>query len=48
MDNNKLRHLPKPNGVILIECQTLRYVVPSAAEAETARIFHNAQMGILI
>ena len=32
-----------PNAPILIECKTLRHVVASAAEAETGRLFHNAQ-----
>jgi hypothetical protein len=32
------------NGAILIECKTLRHVVASSAEAETAGIFHNAQI----
>ena len=34
------------NGAILVECKTLRHVVASAAEAETAGIFHNTQMSI--
>ena len=34
------------NGAILVECKTLRHVVASAAEAETAGIFHNAQIAI--
>ena len=47
-----LSNLPTPtqhptvNGAILIECKTLRHVVASAAEAETAGVFHNAQMAI--
>ena len=36
------------NGAILIECKTLRHVVASAAEAETAGIFHNAQIALPI
>ena len=32
-----------PNGPILTECKTIRHVVSSAAEAETAALFHNAQ-----
>ena len=32
-----------PNGPILTECKTIRHVVSSAAEAETAGLFHNAQ-----
>ena len=35
--------LPDINHPILIECKTLRHVVTSAAEAETAALFHNAQ-----
>ena len=30
------------NGVILVECKTLKHVVSSAAEAETAGVFINA------
>lgn len=37
-----------PNGPILIECKTLRNVVCSSAECETAGTFHNAQIGIPI
>ena len=40
---NPTRNLP-----ILIECKTLRHVVASAAEAEVAGIFHNAQTAIPI
>ena len=36
------------NGPILVECKTLRHVVASSAEAETAGIFHNAQVAIPI
>ena len=32
----------------MVECKTLRHVVASAAEAETAGVFHNAQMAIPI
>ena len=32
-----------PNGPILTECKTIQHVVSSAAEAETAALFHNAQ-----
>ena len=39
---------PNINGAVLVECKTLRHVVASAAEAETAGVFHNAQMGIPI
>ena len=41
-------HHPTINGAILVECKTLRHVVASAAEAETAGVFHNAQMSIPI
>ena len=34
------------NGPILIECKTLRHVVASSAEAETAGLFHNCQTAI--
>jgi hypothetical protein len=37
-----------PNGFLLIECKTLRHVVASSAEAETAGVFHNAQIAIPI
>ena len=30
------------NGAILVECKTLKHVVSSAAEAETASLFCNA------
>jgi hypothetical protein len=39
---------PTINGAILVECKTLRHVVSSAAEAETAGVFHNAQTAIPI
>ena len=39
---------PSLNGAILVECKTLRHVVSSAAEAETAGGFHNTQMAIPI
>ena len=38
----------RPNGPILTECKTIQHVVSSAAEAETAGIFHNAQQAIPI
>ena len=38
----------KPNHPVLVECHCLRHVVASAAEAETAGLFHNAQQAILI
>ena len=37
---------PHLNGAILVECKTLRHVVASAAEAETAGVFHNAQTAL--
>ena len=37
---------PTINGAILVECKTLRHVISSAAEAETAGIFQNAQTAI--
>ena len=36
------------NGAILVECKTINHVVASAAEAETAGIFHNVQMAVPI
>ena len=36
------------NGAILVECKTILHVVASAAEAETAGLFHNAQIAIPI
>ena len=39
---------PTLNGAILVECKTLRHVVSSAAEAEIAGVFHNAQTSIPI
>ena len=39
---------PTLNGAILVECKTLRHVVTSAAEAEIAGVFHNAQISIVI
>ena len=38
--------LPEINHPILIECKTIRHVVASAAEAEPAGVFHNAQTTI--
>lgn len=45
---NKSTSTHMPNGAILIECKTLKHVVASAAEAETAGVFHNAQCAIPI
>ena len=36
------------NGAVHIECKTLRHVVASSAEAETAGVFHNCQVAIPI
>ena len=46
--NSNIRSPPTTNGAILIECKTLRHVVASSAEAETAGLFHNAQVAIPI
>ena len=37
-----------PNHPVLVECRCLRHVVTSAAEAETAGLFHNAQNILLL
>ena len=43
------KNQPSPsNGGVLVECRTLRHVVASAAEAEVAGIFHNAQVTISV
>ena len=39
---------PQRNGAIMVECKTLRQVVSSAAEAETAGVFYNARNAIPI
>lgn len=39
---------PKLNGPILVECKCLKHVVTSAAEAETAGVFCNAQIALPI
>lgn len=39
---------PKPNGLILVECKTLKHVVASAAEAETGGLFLNGQQVVVI
>ena len=39
---------PHLNGAVQVECKTLRHVVSSAAEAETAGVYHNAQMALPI
>ena len=43
----QLNSLPDTvNGALLVECKTLRHVVASSAEAETACIFYNAQVAV--
>ena len=42
-DSPSLTRTVPPNGPILTECKTIYHVVSSAAEAETAGLFHNAQ-----
>ena len=37
-------HVAPPNGPVLTECKTICHVVSSAAEAETAALFHNGQI----
>ena len=44
--NSQQRSNPNVNAAILIECKTLRHVVASSAETETAGVFHNAQHAI--
>ena len=43
---NTNKPTPKLNGPILVECRLLNHVVTSAAEAETAGLFYNAQSAI--
>ena len=38
----------RPNGAIHVECRLLRPIVASAAESETAGLFHNGQEGAAI
>lgn len=38
----------KPNGPLHVLCKVLRHVTSSAAETETAAMFHNAQLAIFI
>ena len=42
--NPTLTRIVRPNAPILTECKTIQHVVSSAAEAETAALFHNAQV----
>ena len=46
--NNSTTKEPVHTGALLVECKTLRHVIASSAEAETAGIFHNAQIAIPI
>jgi len=39
---------PTLNGAILVECKGIKHVLSSSAEAETAGLFHNAQIAIPI
>ena len=45
---NLTSYKPPTNGPIHTECRTIKNVVASAAEAETAGLFGNAQIGIAI
>ena len=47
-NNPQGQPLDVPNHPVLIECRCLRHVVTSAAEAETAGVFHNAQTTLLL
>ena len=44
--NQKDTQNPTINGAVHVECKALRHVVSSAAEAETAALFHNAKTAI--
>jgi len=44
----KILPYTKLNGAILVECKTIAHVVSSAAEAETAGVYHNAQVCVPI
>ena len=44
--NSTKRSNPYANAATLVECKTLKHVVASSAEAETAGVFHNAQHAI--
>ena len=46
--NSSTLSSPKPfiNGPVHVECRTLRHVVTSAAEAETAALFYNTQTAL--
>ena len=45
---SNIKPSPTPNGPILTECQTLRNVMASAAEAETQMIFHCGRAAVPI
>ena len=47
-DNPSQGSTPMLNGAIHVECKTLRHVVSSAAEAETAGVYHNATVALPI
>ena len=47
-DNMAKNNIPRHNSPILVECKTLRQVVSSAAEAETAGVFYAARTSIPI
>ena len=47
-DNPSKSSKPILNGAIHVECKTLRHVVSSAAEAETAGVYHNATVALPI
>ena len=47
-DNPSQGSTPMLNGAIHVECKTLRHVVSSAAEAETAGVYHNARVALPI
>jgi len=46
--NSAQRSNSHVNAAILVECKTLRHVVASSAEAESAGLFHNAQRAVPI
>ena len=41
-----IKPTPKVNGAVHVECKTIHHVVASAAEGETAAMFHNCQRAI--
>ena len=48
LTNTTVPPLPKTNGSILTECQTLKYVISSAAEAKVGIIHANGKTAIPI